>query len=76
VERKAEEQRNTDRKLAAAKQEAVRKVQEEIGQKVQRMPSQLETIMQQIGINENEQQRIREIAQEARNNFLEVIDKN
>jgi predicted transcriptional regulator len=42
VERKAEEQRNTDKKLAAVKQQGVQQVREEMEQKIQQMISQLE----------------------------------
>jgi hypothetical protein len=39
---KAEEQRNTDKKLATAKQEAVREVREEMGQEPEKLKEQLE----------------------------------
>jgi ElaB/YqjD/DUF883 family membrane-anchored ribosome-binding protein len=59
--------------LAVSKQEAVQEVREEMEQKIQQLMSQLETVMRQMGMNENKQQRIREMAQEARNNILEEI---
>jgi hypothetical protein len=75
-ERKAEEQRNVDQKLEGAKLKAVQKVREETEQKVQQMLVQLETIIQQMGLSESEQQRIRAMGQDARSHILEGIGKN
>ena len=54
-ERKAEELSDIDKNLAAAEQEAVWEVREEMEQKIQQLMSQLETTMRQMGMNENEQ---------------------
>ena len=52
-EKKTEEQSNRDQKLAAAKQEAVRKVQEEMEQKLEQLRTQLE--MAQLESSQSEQ---------------------
>ena len=71
-ERKAEEQRNTDKELGAAK----RKVRIEMEQKTQQMMAQMENMMEQMNISENERNRMRKMANEARREVLEGIVKN
>jgi hypothetical protein len=75
-ETQQEKQRNMTSKLAASKQEAVQEVREEMEQKIQQLMSPLEAVMRQMGMNENEQQRIREMAQEIRNDILEGLGGN
>jgi len=75
-EEEKEEQKNMDQKLATARRQGTEKVREEIEQKVQRMLDRLETAIQQMGISESEQQRIRAIANDSRNNILDKIGEN
>jgi DNA-binding transcriptional MerR regulator len=58
VERKAEEQRNTDKELAAAKQQGVQQVREAMEQKIQQMISQLEDTLRKNHFSESERQEI------------------
>jgi len=75
-ERKAEAQRNTDQKLAAAKQEGVQEVREEMEQKVQQMLAQLDNMLIQSGFSASERQGIRTRAAKAGQEVLEGIGKN
>jgi DNA-binding transcriptional MerR regulator len=54
-ERKAEAQRDVDQKLAAAKQEAVQKVQKEMEQKLEQLKAQLATAQTQMRSNQSDQ---------------------
>jgi len=75
-ERKAEAQRNTDQKLAAAKQEGVQEVREEMEQKIQQMMDQLDNMLIQSGVSASERQGIRTRAAKAGQEVLEGIGKN
>jgi hypothetical protein len=78
-ETQKEEQKRIDSQLAAAKQRVVRakqKVREETEERIQQMMNQLETVMRQMGMNANEQQRLREMAQEARITIMEGSGEN
>ena len=75
-EKKTEEQRDRDNKLAAAKREAVQGVREEMEQKVQRMLAQLENALQQMNLSESDRQHIRTRAKKAGKEVLEGIGKN
>jgi flagellar biosynthesis GTPase FlhF len=79
-ETKAEEQRNTDKKLAAAKQKAVQEVRKEMEQMkeqlMEQMMEQLGNELQQMNLSESERQAIRTKADEAGKEILERIAKN
>jgi molecular chaperone DnaK (HSP70) len=75
VERKAEEQRNTDKELAAAKQQGVQQVREEMEQKIQQMISQLEDTLRKNHFSESERQEILTRANSAGKKVLDAIGK-
>jgi hypothetical protein len=75
-ETQKEEQKRIDSQLVLEKQRVVQKFREETEREIQQMISQLETVMRQMGMNENEQQRLCEMAQEARITILEGSGKN
>ena len=70
---KAEEQKNTDERLDAAKRQAVQKVREEMGEKIQQMMRQLQDVLLRTNLSDSEQRRMRAQANEDKKNILDGI---
>jgi hypothetical protein len=75
-EKKAEEQRNTDRRLDAAKRQAVQKVREEMEEKIQQMLRQLQDVLPQTNLSDSEQRRMLAQAKEDEKNILDGIGRH
>ena len=76
MERKAEEPRNTDKELAAAKQKGVQQVREEMEQKIQQMISQLEDTLRKNHFSASERRDIITRENSAGEEGLDGIRKN
>ena len=76
MERKAEEPRNTDKELAAAKQKGVQQVREEMEQKIQQMISQLEDTLRKNHFSASERRDILTRENSAGEEGLDGIRKN